>query len=330
MLKRRFLLYMVIGCTLVGLTGCNRSVGSSVVGRPVFSGDSAYVYVAKQVSFGPRVLGTIGHAECAAWLAGSLERMGASVEWQRGMMTDYKGEEVPVKNIIAHLGSRSMANRILLAAHYDTRPWSDEEADYEQRFEPILGANDGASGVGVLLEIARQLDKLQQDTSVLLPGVDIVLFDAEDMGTPDFYTGAQKANTWCLGSQFWASLRSIRPEKYRFGIVLDMVGAPDAVFPMEAYSMQYASGYVHKIWRRAAALGYGTRFAKHQAYPVVDDHYYVNTMAGIPCVDIIHYNSRSGRGFPYWWHTRADDMQNVSATTLQAVGEVVMAVCLEK
>lgn len=326
MTMRRIYVHLLIGCTLALLAGCNRSVGSTGMVRPAFSSDSAYSYVARQVSFGPRVPGTESHEACAQWLVSSLERMGASVEWQRGTMTDYQGQEVPVKNIIAHLGSRSMNNRILLAAHYDTRPWSDEEVDYEQRFVPIDGANDGASGVGVLLEVARRLGQLQQDTTMALPGVDIVLFDVEDMGTPDFYTGAQKANTWCLGSQFWASLRPIRPERYSFGIVLDMVGAPDAVFPMEAYSMQYADGYVQKIWRTAAELGYGSLFARKKAYPVVDDHYYVNTMAGIPCVDVIHYNARSDQGFPFWWHTREDGMQHVSATTLQAVGEVVLAV----
>ncbi len=318
--SRTFLL-LVLG---IGLSACHKTAKTEPV-RPSFNADSAYSYIQTQVQFGPRVPSSMAHQACQQWLRQTLERMGGSVEVQRGMMSDYNDEEVPVVNITAHFGSRNLNNRILLAAHYDSRPWSDEEPFYEQRFTPIDGANDGASGVGVLLEVARQLG-LKQADSTLNHGVDIILFDCEDMGTPSFYTGTQKENTFCLGSQLWSEWRHIRPEKYQFGIVLDMVGAADAVFPKEYYSLQYADNYVEKIWRVANQLGHGNRFSSQKEYPIVDDHYYINTIAKIPCVDIIHYNSQSDTGFPHWWHTQDDNMNNISRETLQAVGEVVMKV----
>lgn len=322
----KYLLIPICLLVLAGLlSACDNKPAQSMA-RPAFSADSAYSYIDRQVQMGPRVPGTKAHDECAAYLIQTLERMGGSVEQQRGTMTNYAGEELPVRNIIAHFGSRDLANRILLAAHYDTRPWSDEESDYDNRFLPIDGANDGASGVGVLLEVARQLGIRQQDTAASIRGIDIIFFDCEDYGTPSFYTGPQKENTWCLGSQFWTDLLAIRRETYQFGIVLDMVGAPDAVFPKEHYSMQYARDYVEKIWRAAGQLGYGQRFVNQKEYPIVDDHYYINTRAGIPCVDIIHYNRSSDTGFPFWWHTQQDNMQHISTVTLQAVGEVVMKV----
>ena len=147
------------------------------------------------------------------------------------------------------------------------------------------------------------------------------------MGTPGVYTGPEREDTWCLGSQLWATNYSRQPSaaSYRFGIVLDIVGAPDAFFPLEMYSTTYAQNYQQQIWRSAEQLGYGAMFSSQQSYPITDDHYYINYIAGIPCVDVIHYDIRNATGFPHWWHTRKDDMSNISRSTLQAVGEVVMS-----
>jgi len=189
--------------------------------------------------------------------------------------------------------------------------------------QPVLGANDGASGVGVLLELARQFSIFHFPFSI---GIDLVFFDAEDMGTPSFYTGKEREDTWCLGSQLWARQRKKdgTSKAYEFGILLDMVGSPDAVFPKEYYSLQYASPYVEKVWRMASQLGYGRYFRDTRSYPLTDDHYYVCTMAGIPCLDIIHYDAHNGTGFAHYWHTTHDDMQNISKTTLDAVGRTLM------
>lgn len=299
---------------------CGRQVKQASVERHAFSGDSAYAFVEQQLAFGPRVPNSKGHMDCAVWLVQQLQRYGAQVELQKGTLLNYANRPQPIINIIGHFAPDSAAERIILFAHYDTRAWCDEEELYEDRAYNVPGANDGASGVAVLLEVARQLG---QD-SIRKP-VDIVFFDCEDQGTPHTYTGVQREDTWCLGSQLFAMQYPNRAERYRFGILLDMVGAPNAVFPREMFSLQYAQNYVELIWRRAHALGYGRYFSDKMAYPITDDHYYLN-LAGIPCVDIIHYDISNGTGFADWWHTRQDDIQNVDKNTLQAVGEVVLSV----
>ena len=323
----RNLKYLLLACTLL-LAGCGlsakRSVsesGQSSVSGLSFSGDSASAYVAGQVAFGPRVPGTDAHHDCVQYIGRTLERFGATVEIQTGEVMRYDGEWQHVANICAHLPADSAyqgEKTVLLCAHYDSRPWADQEEDYSHRMSPIPGANDGASGVGVLMEVARQWQNLSERKRP----VEIVLFDCEDMGTPQFYTGKQREHTWCLGAQLWARmLVESRESKavYAFGILLDMVGDPNASFPREYYSEQYAGKYVEKIWRTAEQLGYGHRFVSTRSYPITDDHYYVNTIAKIPCVDIIHYVPGSETGFAWWWHTHSDDMRNVNPGTLQEV-----------
>ncbi len=317
--KKVILLLFVVALWL----SCSKNVTTQVE-RPAFSGDSAYAFVEKQLSFGPRVPNSKGHTDCAVWLIQQLRLSGAQVELQKGSLPDYSGRVQPIINIIGHFYPDSAVGTlpaVLLCAHYDTRAWCDEEEIYEDRLYNVPGANDGASGVAVLLEVARQLG--QRDS--LKQPVDIVFFDYEDQGTPRIYTGVQRENTWCLGSQLFAMQYPNRQERYRYGILLDMVGAPDASFPREMYSTQYAQNYVELIWRKAHQLGYGRYFMDKASFPITDDHYYLN-LAGIPCVDIIHYDSRNAAGFANWWHTRQDDIQNVDKNTLQAVGEVVLAV----
>ena len=301
------------------LLSCSKGVKPVATVRPAFNGDSAYAFVEHQLSFGPRVPNSKGHMDCAVWLVQQLQRYGAQVELQKGTLLDYANRPQQIINIIGHFAPDSASERTLLFAHYDTRAWCDEEELYEDRLYNVPGANDGASGVAVLLEVARQLS-----LDSLAKPVDIVFFDYEDQGTPHTYTGVQREDTWCLGSQLFAMQYPNRSERYRFGILLDMVGAPNAVFPREMYSLQYASNYVELIWRKAHALGYGRYFVDKMSYPITDDHYYLN-LAGIPCVDIIHYDANNNNGFADWWHTRQDDIQNVDKNTLQAVGEVVLA-----
>lgn len=309
------------------LVSCNKQ--TAVIERPSFCADSAYAYIEKQMAFGPRVPNSASHMQCAVWLVEQLRACGAEVELQKGFMPDYRGNNQQIYNIIGHFYTAETASRprVLLGAHYDTRPWCDEEQDYQDRFYNVPGANDGASGVGVLLEVARQLGIRMQDTTAGFQPVDIIFFDCEDMGTPRVYTGEEREDTWCLGSQLWATNYSNQQSavRYKFGIVLDMVGAPDAVFPREMYSTNYAANYQQQIWRSAEQLGYGALFSNQQSYPITDDHYYINYLAGIPTVDIIHYDMRNATGFPFWWHTRQDNMDNVSKSTLQAVGEVVLS-----
>lgn len=318
---KKFLLWMLFPL----LTACAaKPAGTVTENRPAFSGDTAYLFVKHQVSLGSRVPGTKAHQLCMLFLVNSLKNCGAEVEIQQGTKLNYAGEEQTIYNIIGRFGDIHQKNRLLLCAHYDSRPWCDEEENYEDRFMALPGANDGASGVGVLLEVARQLSRRD---SLPQRAVDIVFFDCEDMGTPSFYTGAEREDTWCLGAQLFAE-RMVGfglHKDYQYGVLLDMVGAPDAVFPKEYFSLQYAGNYVEKVWRTADKLGYGRYFKQEHSYPITDDHYYLNAMAGIPCIDIIHYDMRQETGFPYWWHTRQDDMQHIDPATLQAVGEVILS-----
>lgn len=316
----------------ISLFSCHTKPAKTERSYHAFSADSAYQYIARQVDFGSRVPGTAAHEACGDWLASELQRHGAQVTEQRGTMTDYAGEALPLRNIIGHFPG-STPYSILLCAHWDCRPWCDEEDDYDMRFQPVPGANDGASGVGVLLEIARQIG-LSQANTIATPSVTIIFFDAEDMGTPNHYTGAQREDTWCLGSQYWATQYKNTPAQertpYQYGILLDMVGDPSATFPREYISVRYAGGYVEHIWRVATQLGYGRYFVQQNAYPITDDHLYINTIAGIPCVDIIDYKPTTQTGFADWWHTRQDDMRNINKQTLQAVGQTVITTICSK
>ena len=299
--------------------------------RCTFSADSAYTYVEQQLAFGARVPGTKAHEACGDWLVSELARHGAQVKNQHGTMTNYAGQPQAIRNIVAILEGNT-SHAILLCAHWDCRPWSDEEERYEDRFEPVMGANDGASGVGVILEMVRQLS-IRKSKGEFVPTLQVVFFDCEDMGTPAHFTGLQREHTWCLGSQFWAQEYKIQNTKFKiqYGILLDMVGDPSATFPKEYFSSHYAGSYVERLWREASRLGYGRYFVQQTTYyPITDDHYYVNTIAGIPCVDVIDYKMNTETGFAEWWHTQHDDIQNINKQTLQAVGETVLTTICSK
>lgn len=320
----RIVQYSIYVLLLLCVSCAKQQQSSHSAVRYAFSADSAYHYIAQQVAFGARVPGTEEHSACGDWLVHKLAQFGAQVQNQYGTMPNYAGETQPLRNIVAYLEGNTQ-HAILLCAHWDSRPWSDEEPLYENRFTPVIGANDGASGVGVILEIVRQLS-IRKAQGEYIPSVQIVLFDCEDMGTPTHYTGKEREHTWCLGSQYWAKELKIQNSKFKiqYGILLDMVGDPSATFPREYFSMTYAGNYVEQLWRTAAQLGYGRYFVNQAAYPITDDHYYVNTIAGVPCVDIIDYKPQNGTGFAEWWHTQQDDMRNINRQTLKAVGETVI------
>jgi Zn-dependent M28 family amino/carboxypeptidase len=292
---------------------------NDAITTPIFNPDSAYEFVAKQVAFGPRVPNTVPHAECALFLAEKLTEFGALVTVQEAKLKAYDNTIYDAKNIIGSFNP-DHPDRIILCAHWDTRHVADHDPDKSRRLEPIDGANDGGSGVGVLLEIARQIG-----LNPLNYGVDIIFFDAEDQGTPEFLNShANTANTWCLGSQYWSKNPHKKGYSARYGILLDMVGAEDAVFPMEGYSMQFAPDLVNKVWSLASKMGYSNYFVFERSAPVTDDHFFINTLAGIPCIDIIHYRPGMYGGFGKFWHTHNDNMSSIHKPTLHAVGRVVL------
>jgi len=209
----------------------------------------------------------------------------------------------------------------MLFAHWDSRPFSDRDPDPANYHTPIDGANDGAGACATLLEIARQIG--QQQPAV---GIDILFFDAEDWGVPDFDEKNQHISSWCLGSDFWA--RNPHKQNYtaRYGILLDMVSAPNARFMKEGYSLQSAPDIVRKVWEAAQILGYGSYFVAANGSTIEDDHVHVIRHRRIPCIDIIQYDPETESGFGAYWHTQDDDMDHVSKKRLQATGQTVMYV----
>lgn len=293
---------------------------SAAIQIPDFQADSAYAFIEAQLAFGPRVPNTTAHQQCATWLEEKFRSYGAEVIVQRAKLKAWDGTELDAANIIAQFQPEK-ANRILLMAHWDSRPYADHDPDENLRNNPIPGANDGASGVGVLLEIGRQLQK-----SNPLMGVDLILFDAEDYGVPDHLEAEWEADTWCLGSQYWSKNPHVKDYYARFGILLDMVGAPNAIFTQEEVSLYYAKSVVDKVWKKARELGYSSYFSTEKTPQIVDDHRYVNEIIGIPSLDIIQYDHNTESHFSAFWHTHQDDIQNISKETLKAVGEVLLHV----
>ena len=281
-----------------------------------FNADSAFNYIQRQVDFGPRVPGSAAHDKTAIYLERKLSKFCDTAFTQYGTVENHLNQQIPIKNIIGSF-NLSQKKRILLCAHWDTRPMADQ--DKERPTEPSDGANDGASGVGVLIEIARQLH-LQRPEA----GVDIIFFDAEDMGDSQ---GAPE--TWCLGSQFWSKFPHKKNYVARFGILLDMVGPKDAVFAIEGNSWLYAQPYVKKVWNTAQKLGHGQTFVNYQGGQLVDDHLFINQIIGIPTLDIIHYDIRQNTGFGDFWHTHKDNMESINRESLRAVGETVFKVVVD-
>ncbi len=317
-------LSIILSCSCTGRSG---TAGTAVTAEKpaalllgAFNADSAYNFISRQVAFGPRVPGTESHERCAEYLIGELKRIGVDTMYvQRGKVTAFNGDVLPITNIIAGFNSTSL-KRVLLVAHWDTRPWADNETDPEKRNTPIPGANDGASGVGVILEIARNLSHTPANI-----GVDILLVDAEDYGDSSFFEDTTES--WCLGSQYW--VENMVPYSIRnlpgYGILLDMVGGKGARFHQESFSRQNASDATIKIWNEAKKLGHDNVFIDAMGGAITDDHIFL-THAGIPTVDIIESVNHITGSFPPTWHTLSDDMSGISRSTLKAVGETVLNV----
>ena len=326
-----FSMLLIAGCSNSANSGSGRTVvpptpveqpAVPVVDVPVFDGDSAYAFVAEQVAFGPRVPNSDAHKACGDYLEAKLRSYGATVVSQNADITAYTGDVLKARNIIAQFQPEK-SERILLCAHWDSRPWADSDPDPDMHREPVLGANDGGSGVGALLEVARHLS--QQPTEL---GIDIVLFDAEDYGrhADEWREAVEGEETWALGSKYWANNPHVPGYRARFGILLDIIGAPASTFCLEGYSMHYARNIMAKVWNCAARLGYGEYFPVVEGGVITDDHLHVNQVLGIPCIDIINCDIDSPNGFGKYHHTIKDDMDWIDAKSLKAVGQTVLTV----
>mgnify|MGYP001479259417 CR=1 FL=1 len=281
---------------------------------PIFNTDSAYFFVEQQVLFGPRSPNSLAHKKCGDYLVSKLEEYGAKIFIQESIESRFDGEKLNMKNIIGSF-SPEKKDRIFLCAHWDSRFIADH--DTIRNKEPIDGANDGASGVGVLLEIARQISIKKPEI-----GVDIIFFDLEDQGEG----GSGDVLSWCIGSQYWSKTPHISNYNAEYGILLDMVGGPGAVFTQEGYSLEYAKEIVDKCWDQAIESGFSDYFSFDKTPGIIDDHLPINEIIKIPTIDIIEYDPATESHFNKFWHTHGDDMNNISKETLNAVGQTVLAV----
>ncbi len=287
---------------------------------PDFNADSAYIYLQEQCDFGPRTMNSTAHDKCEKWIIQKFEQYGCKVTTQKATLNGYDGTPLRSTNIMASYNPEA-TTRIMFCAHWDCRPWADNDPDSTNWHKPIVAANDAASGVGVMIELARILKG-----SGLELGVDFICFDAEDYGTPQWFEGEDPGDTWALGAQYFANNL---PEGYapRYGILLDMVGGVGAKFYREGMSMQYAPAIVKKVWNAARQVGYGSYFPKDDGGMITDDHIPVNQTANIPCIDVIpYYPDCAQSSFGPTWHTIADNMDNIDKNTLKAVGQTMVQV----
>lgn len=285
-----------------------------------FNADSAYHFVKTQVGFGPRIPNTDAHRRCGNYLVSSLNRFGAKTIEQPFIGNTFDNKRIYCRNIIGSWNPNA-TRRLLFAAHWDTRPFSDQ--DLQKPNDRFDGANDGGSGVGVLLELARIMSQKNSAPNI---GVDIIFFDGEDYGENQTYQDKPNETPgqwWCLGSKYWSSNKHIPNYSAYFGVLLDMVGAPNAKFAKEGSSMQFAPSVVEQIWATAASIGFANRFIDKQVEGIIDDHVYVNQIAKINMIDIIEYDNSDGNFFNAHWHTQKDDMNNIDRQTLKAVGQTL-------
>lgn len=312
---------------LLAVTACKSGKPSSdnamkdSINVPSFCADSAMVHVLKQCEFGERVLGSKAHEECGTYIIDAFKAQGCEVKRQDATFKLYNGQTFKGYNIIASTNPNAKV-RIMLCTHWDSRPWADADPDPQNHKKPVMAANDGASGVAVLIEVARQLKKQMPNI-----GVDFVCFDAEDVGVPDWdesYSGSddEEESTWCLGSQYWAN----NPHRvdFEFAVLLDMVGGKGATFYKEMYSMYYAPSVVARVWDAARNAGYSSSFPDADGGGITDDHLPLNRIAMIPTIDVISYYPEQRPGFCPTWHTVSDTPDNIDPNSMKAVGQTLL------
>jgi hypothetical protein len=289
-------LVLVVTLTLAASLG-----GCRTQSTPSFDEKRAFDDVVSQVSFGPRVPGSEGHAKCRDWLVEQLKAAGATSVQLQEFPDTVAGVGYALSNVRARFGP-SGERWIVLGAHWDTRPWADRDPDSSKWNQPLLGANDGASGVAVLLEVARQFGRRPPPV-----GVEIVLFDGEDLGR-----GAE-VEGFCRGSRYY--VKTLSHPRPSVAVVLDMIGDKDLGVYYEQNSYNVARNLVERIWEGAAKVG-ATGFHAEPRHNVYDDHApFIE--AGIPGIDLIDFDYVA-------WHTTADSLDQVSASSLGQVGRTVL------
>ncbi len=330
----RFLAILTIA---VALTACKdkpkqenttQTVEQPLVAAPAFDADSAYQYIDRQLAFGPRVPNTPAHVKTGDFLVAKFKQFGCTVTEQTFVATAWNGKKYNARNIIASYNPDA-TKRVFVSSHWDSRPFADSDTVKANQTKPVPSANDGASGVGVMLELARTIQLAKTKPTI---GIDFICFDVEDLGDgekaqKDYEQGNTQVDYvgFALGSRYWA--KNLHKPGYSafYGILLDMVGGRGATFPKEAYSMQFAPTVVSSVWQTASRLGYSQYFVDTPGSGIVDDHIAPNLIAKIPTIDIIQMNTQTGMFFSDH-HTTTDDMRNIDRGTLKAVGQTLVQV----
>ena len=319
-----YIVSIVLGLAACGTTKKGQESQQAIV-KITFCADSAYLFCQQQCDFGPRIMNSDAHELCAQWIEDKFTQYGYQTTLQKTDLKGYDGTILKSTNIIAQSPltrqKEESGQAILICAHWDSRPWADNDPDSANWHKPVLAANDGASGIAVMLELARLL---QQNDSLNI-AVDFLCFDAEDWGVPQ-WSNLSDGDSWALGAQYWAANPApLVPSRYRYAILLDMVGGQGAKFYQEGFSLQHARPIVDKVWQAAHAAGYGSFFPMQAGGYVTDDHVPVNEQAHIPCIDIInHYPDCPQSSFGPTWHTVYDDMEHIDHNTLEAVGQTLV------
>ncbi len=310
------------------LTGCKGTKSSEqetanedtiAVTKVTFNADSAFQYVEKQCAFGPRTPNSQAHTDCGNYIVSEFKRLGLAVTEQTADLRSWDGTVFHARNIIASYKPEA-ERRIIICAHWESRPWADQDPDSAKHRQPVMAANDGASGVAVIFEVARHLSELNPSV-----GIDFICFDAEDAGAP--YWAADKApddgSDWCLGSRYWASHPHKEGYKAESGVLLDMVGGEDARFAFEGFSMRYARDILVKVWDAATRADAANLFQTVEGGYATDDHGPINEIAGIPTIDVIPF-VEGEHSFGATWHTTADTPEHISRQTLRGVGQTLL------
>lgn len=312
---------LLLFCTaLITLTSCDRFSGA----KTAFDGHAALGYVHEHLEFGPRTPGTPAHEKAGDWIIAEMKKRTDSVTVQSWIQTTAKGDKLPLRNILARFNPTA-TQRVLYLTHWDTRPTADQDPNFGNRARPILGANDGAAGVGLFIALADVFKK--NPPSV---GVDLLFVDGEDWGSFDPDSGGHYPDA-LFGSQYFANHLPSPTYKPLFGVLFDMIGDADLNIYEEANSVQNAPEVVSRVWQTAADLGYAKYFIAQVGQQIIDDHVPLE-QKGLRVIDVIDLqygplpklHDAFTEPNPNYHHTMQDTFDKLSAHSLQVVGDVAV------
>lgn len=319
-------LAFLVCSALATVAGCDKVPNPFARAKTAFDGKAALAYAQAQVDFGPRAPGLVGHEKGGDWIVTQMKQRADTVVVQRWTHVTAKGDSLRMRNILARFNP-SATQRVLYVTHWDTRPVADADPNFGNRTKPILGANDGASGVGLFVALADVFKKTKPSV-----GVDLLFVDGEDYGSFDFYSDTASNPDVLIGSTYFATHLPGADYKPLYGVLFDMIGDADLQMYQEGNSLQYAPEVVSRVWQTAADLGYSKYFIPQEGLTVTDDHVPLIKKGGLRVIDVIDIQyGPLPKGYgpetlsnPNYHHTLQDTMDKLSAHSLQVVGDVAV------